>query len=131
MRTHQQDLARQIKALKRVGRAVIYADTASGKSMAERPELGRALDDLDSGDELVIAEWDRATRSMWDGLQIIKPAIDAGATLEVLDRGSIDLSTRSLENIDSDQVPLDATPETVRPPPLAPPHKGEGNALRP
>jgi hypothetical protein len=22
--------------------------------------------------DLVIAEWDRATRSMWDGLQIIK-----------------------------------------------------------
>jgi hypothetical protein len=27
---------------------------------------------------LVIAEWDRATRSMWDGLQIIKSVIDAG-----------------------------------------------------
>ncbi|MFZ1963587.1 MAG: hypothetical protein WAU78_09010 [Roseiarcus sp.] len=25
-----------------------------------------------TGDELVIVEWDRATRSMWDGLQIIK-----------------------------------------------------------
>jgi len=62
--THQQDLAGRIKALKRVGRAVIDADTASGKSMAGRPELARALDDLDSGDALVIAEWDRATRSM-------------------------------------------------------------------
>ena len=45
----------------------------------------RALDDLDSGDELVIAEWDRATRSMWDGLQIMKAAIDAGAGIQVLD----------------------------------------------
>jgi DNA invertase Pin-like site-specific DNA recombinase len=53
--THQQDLARQIKALKRVGRAVICADTASGKSMAGRPELTRTLDDLDSGDERAIA----------------------------------------------------------------------------
>ena len=70
MSTHQQNLARQIKALKRVGRAVIYADTATGKSMAGRPNYAR-LDDLDSGDELVIAEWDRATRSMWDGLGII------------------------------------------------------------
>ena len=87
MSPHKQDLARQIKALKRVGRAVIYADTVSGKSMARRPELTRALDDRDSGGELVIAEWDRATRSMWDGLQIIKPAIDAGATIDVLDRG--------------------------------------------
>ena len=91
--TQQQDLARQMKALKRLGCAAIYADKASGKSMAGRPELARALDDLDTGDELVIAEWDRATRSMWDGLQIIKTVIDAGATIKVLDRSYIDLTT--------------------------------------
>ena len=91
--TQQQDLARQTKALKRVGCAAIYADKASGKSMAGRPELARALDHLDTGDELVIAEWDRATRSMWDGLQIIKTVIDAGASIKVLDRSYIDLTT--------------------------------------
>ena len=91
--TQQQDLARQTKALKRLGCAVIYSDKASGKSMAGRPELARALDDLDTGDELVIAEWDRATRSMWDGLQIIKAVIDAGASIKVLDRSYIDLET--------------------------------------
>ena len=89
----RQDLARQIKALKRLGCDVIYSDKASGKSMAGRPELARALDDLDTGDELVIAEWDRATRSMWDGLRIIKAAIDAGAGIKVLDRSYIDLET--------------------------------------
>ena len=46
-----------------------------------------------TGDELVIAEWDRATRSMWDGLQIIKAVIDAGAAIKVLDRSYIDLAT--------------------------------------
>ena len=61
--------------------------------MAGRPELASALDDLDNGDELVIAEWDRATRSMWDGLQIIKAVIDAGAAIKVLDRSYIDLAT--------------------------------------
>jgi DNA invertase Pin-like site-specific DNA recombinase len=71
---------------------VIYSDTASGKSMAGRLQLARALDDLDTGDELVIAEWDRATRSMWDGLQIIKTVI-AGASIKVLDRSYIDLAT--------------------------------------
>jgi DNA invertase Pin-like site-specific DNA recombinase len=91
--TQQQDLARQTKALERLGCAVVYADKASGKSMAGRPELARALDDLDTGDELVIAEWDRATRSMWDGLQIIKAVIDAGASIKVLDRSYIDLET--------------------------------------
>ncbi len=93
-RQHQeQDLARQTKVLKRLGCAVIYADKASGKSMAGRPELALAHDDLDTGDELEIAEWDRATRSMWDGLQIIKAVIDAGASIKVLDRSYIDLET--------------------------------------
>ena len=35
----------------------------------------------------------RATRSMWDGLQIIKHVIDAGASIKVLDRSYIDLTT--------------------------------------
>jgi DNA invertase Pin-like site-specific DNA recombinase len=91
--TQQQDLARQSKALKRAGCARVYSDTASGKTLAGRPELAAALDDLDSGDELVIAEWDRATRSMWDGLKIIKAVIDAGAAIKVLDRNYIDLTT--------------------------------------
>ena len=91
--TQQQDLARQTKALKRLGCAPIYSDKASGKSMAGRPELARALDDLDTGEEFVISEWDRATRSMWDGLQIIKAVIDAGAGIKVLDRPYIDLET--------------------------------------
>ncbi len=91
--TEQQDLARQTKALTRLGCAVIYSDKASGKSMAGRPELALALADLDEGDELVIAEWDRATRSMWDGLQIIKTVIDAGASIRVLDRSYIDLES--------------------------------------
>src|SRR5271170_2507522 len=91
--TQSQDLARQTKALKRVGCDPIYSDKASAKSMAGRPQLALALDDLDTGDELVIAEWDRATRSMWDGLQIIKAVIDAGASIKVLDRSYIDLTT--------------------------------------
>ena len=91
--TQSQDLARQTKALKRLGCDPIYSDKASGKSMAGRPQLALALDDLDTGDELVIAEWDRATRSMWDGLQIIKAVIDAGAAIKVLDRSYIDLTT--------------------------------------
>src|SRR5271156_1782447 len=91
--TQQQELPRQTKALKRIGCAPIYSDKASGKSMAGRSELVRALADLDTGDELVIAEWDRATRSMWDGLQIIKAVIDAGASIKVLDRSYIDLET--------------------------------------
>jgi DNA invertase Pin-like site-specific DNA recombinase len=91
--TQSQDLDRQAKALKRAGCDPIFSDKASGKSMAGRPALAEALAELDEGDELVIAEWDRATRSMWDGLQIIKAVIDAKASIKVLDRSYIDLAT--------------------------------------
>jgi DNA invertase Pin-like site-specific DNA recombinase len=84
--TEAQDLTRQLKALRRVPCDVVFSDKASGKSLAGRPALAEALDELDEGDELVIAEWDRATRSMWDGLQIIKAVIDAKASVKVLDR---------------------------------------------
>jgi DNA invertase Pin-like site-specific DNA recombinase len=70
--TQRQDLTRQTKALKGYRCDVIYSDKASGKSIVGRPKLARALEDLASRDEFVIAECDRATRSMWDGLQIIK-----------------------------------------------------------
>src|SRR5271154_6761017 len=91
--TEAQDLTRQLKALRRVPCDVVFSDKASGKSLAGRPALAEALDELDEGDELVIAEWDRATRSMWDGLQIIKAVIDAGASIKVIDRSYIDLTT--------------------------------------
>ena len=93
MSTQSQDLARHVKALKRAGCVHVYSDTASGKTLEGRPELAAALGELDHGDELVIAQWDRATRSMWDGLQIIKAVIDAGAVIKVLDRNYIDLTT--------------------------------------
>jgi DNA invertase Pin-like site-specific DNA recombinase len=91
--TKAQELERQIRALKAERCDEIFKDTASGKSLAGRPQLRKALDSLAPGDELVIAEWDRATRSMWDGLQILKEIIDAEATIRVLDRAYIDLTS--------------------------------------
>jgi DNA invertase Pin-like site-specific DNA recombinase len=91
--TKAQELERQIRALKADRCDDIFKDTASGKSLAGRPQLRKALDSLAPGDELVIAEWDRATRSMWDGLQILKEIIDTGATIRVLDRAYIDLTS--------------------------------------
>ena len=40
-----------------------------------------------------MAEWDRATQSLWDGLRIVKRVLDAGATIRVLDFPSLDLTT--------------------------------------
>jgi DNA invertase Pin-like site-specific DNA recombinase len=91
--TAQQDLTRQVRALKAARCGEIFTDSASGKSRAGRPNLDRAIARLTQGDELVLAEWDRCTRSMWDGLQIVKEVLEAGATIRVLDFPSLDLST--------------------------------------
>jgi DNA invertase Pin-like site-specific DNA recombinase len=82
-----------VRALKTERCAEIYTDTASGKSRVGRQNLAAALAGLVPGDVLVLAEWDRCTRSMWDGLQIVKEVIDAGASIRVLDFPSLDLGT--------------------------------------
>lgn len=87
--TAGQDLARQIRALKTERCTTIFTDTATGKSLERRPELGKAIATLAPGDILMLAEWDRATRSMWDGLHIVKQVLDAGATIRVLDFPSL------------------------------------------
>lgn len=56
--------------------------------MKGRPELDKAIDDV-----LVVAEWDRATRSMQDGIAIINRLADKGALIKVLDRPYLDLTT--------------------------------------
>ena len=91
--TAQQDLTRQRRALKAARCDDVFEDVASGKSMKGRPELDRLLTMLAPGDCLVIAEWDRATRSMFDGMTILQKVIEAGAAIKVLDFSSLDLTT--------------------------------------
>jgi hypothetical protein len=80
-----QNLDRQIAALRAEGCNEIYREKVSGKSVRNRPELEKAIDHLGTGDTLVVAEWNRATRSMIDGIDIIKRINDRGSLLKVLD----------------------------------------------
>jgi DNA invertase Pin-like site-specific DNA recombinase len=93
--TVQQNLDRQLGALRANGCLPhhIYSDKASGKSTANRPALERAINRLGTGDILLVAEWDRATRSMIDGISIIQRIDARGAFLKVLDRPHIDLTS--------------------------------------
>ena len=45
------------------------------------------------GDVLVVAEWDRATRSMFDGISLIERIAKRGALIKVLDKPHLDLTT--------------------------------------
>jgi DNA invertase Pin-like site-specific DNA recombinase len=88
-----QNLDRQIAALRAEAVDQIFREKASGKSTKGRPQLERAIDELGTGDTLVLAEWDRCTRSMLDGVAIIERINGRGALLKVLDRSHLDLTT--------------------------------------
>jgi DNA invertase Pin-like site-specific DNA recombinase len=89
----QQNLDRQLGALRALRCDKVFAEKASGKSLKGRPQLERAIDALGTGDVLVLAEWDRATRSMMDGIAIMERVHRRGAFVKVLDKPHLDLTT--------------------------------------
>jgi DNA invertase Pin-like site-specific DNA recombinase len=91
--TLQQSLDRQIAALRSEGCDHIFREKASGKDVLNRPQLEKAIDALPKGGVLVVAEWDRATRSMLDGVTIIERIHARGAFIKVLDKSHLDLTT--------------------------------------
>jgi DNA invertase Pin-like site-specific DNA recombinase len=92
--TIHQSLDRQLGALRAAGCTIIFAEKASGRDVSGRPKLAKAIDALGTGDVLVLAEWDRATRSMADGIAIMQRVSARGAAIKVLDKPHLDLSTR-------------------------------------
>jgi DNA invertase Pin-like site-specific DNA recombinase len=58
-----QNLDRQIAALRAENCDKIFREKASGKDIKNRPALAKAIDALPTKGVLVLAEWDRATRS--------------------------------------------------------------------
>jgi DNA invertase Pin-like site-specific DNA recombinase len=62
--------------------------------MKNRPELEKAIDELGTGDILVLAEWDRCTRSMLDGIAIMQRIAARDAMVKVLDKSYLDLTSR-------------------------------------
>jgi Resolvase, N terminal domain len=57
--------------------------------------LAKAIDALPTKGVLVLAEWDRATRSLMDGIQIMERVHKRGAFIKVLDRSGLDLTAPS------------------------------------
>ncbi len=88
-----QHLDRQIAALRSEQCTKIFREKASAKDIKNRPQLEKDIDQLGKGDVLVLAEWDRATRSMLDGIAIVERVHARGALIKVLDRSYLDLTT--------------------------------------
>jgi DNA invertase Pin-like site-specific DNA recombinase len=77
----------------------VYREKRSGREGVKRLELEKAIGALGPGDVLVFAEWDRATRSMLDGIRIIERVAARGATFKALDRQWLDLTAPLGEGI--------------------------------
>ena len=84
--TSDQDPALQTDALAGAGCARTFTDQASG-TLAERPELTRALDHLRAGDTLVVWRLDRLGRSLRHLVETIATLEDRGVGFRSLQEG--------------------------------------------
>ena len=88
-----QNLARQIKALKVARCEKIFEEKQSGKSTQNRPELQAAIAYVRQGDTLVVASLDRLSRNYDDASDIIKQIRDKQVRMEVLDAPFLSMQT--------------------------------------
>ena len=87
----QQDTRAQAKELKRAGCKRIFEESASGGRW-DRPELHRALDQLQEGDVLIVWKLDRLSRSLKDLLHILEKIAESKAGFRSLTE-AIDTTT--------------------------------------
>lgn len=78
-----QDTARQLEALHKIGLDKLFEDKASGKD-THRPELKKALEHLREGDTLVIHSLDRLARNLADLLKLVEELTARGITVRFL-----------------------------------------------
>lgn len=88
--TKDQNLARQIKALKKAGCEKIYEEKVSGKSINNREQLNELLGLIREDDTVVVISLDRLGRNNADLTKIISKIDAKGAMLQVLDLPSFD-----------------------------------------
>lgn len=81
-------LEAQEQLLKAFGAEKIYVDAYTG-TKAERPEFSKLLQELKASDTLVVTKVDRLTRSLIQGLEIVKELKDRGVTINILNFGVI------------------------------------------
>jgi len=90
--TKDQNLDLQLDALKNAGCEKIYTEVASG-AKTDRPELQKLLENLRSGDSLIIWKLDRLGRSLKHLIDIITQLSDRGVGFKSIQDSFIDTTT--------------------------------------
>ena len=85
--TDQQDHERQVLALEQAGCERIYGDKITGTSdLTSRPELQKCLEEMVSGDVLVISELSRLHRSFLGMVNEVSNLLERGIHIKTLDK---------------------------------------------
>lgn len=82
-------LEAQTIALKAAGATEIVSDAFTG-TKADRPNFSKLINELKSGDKLIVTKLDRFARSMIEGSRIVSELIDKGVTVHILNIGIMD-----------------------------------------
>ena len=90
--TIDQNLDRQLDALKSSGAEKIFTEKVTGKK-ADRPELLRMIDQLREGDTVLISELTRLSRSTKDLFAIVEQVQAKGADIRSLKEAWLDTTT--------------------------------------
>lgn len=89
--TKGQDLTVQLSKLSEHGVDRVYSEKLSGKNK-NRPELEKMIEQLRTGDTVVITKIDRLARNMRDFQNIVHELTERGVTLKIMDQ-NIDTSS--------------------------------------
>ena len=95
--TDMQDQERQIIALKTAGARIVRGDKITGTSdFNQRPELTRCLDEMQSGDLLILSELSRLSRSFLGMVNEVSKLLERGIHIKTLD-GRLDTTAMPKE----------------------------------
>ena len=93
----QQDQTRQILALKKAGATIIRGDKITGKSdFSQRTELSKTLNEMKSGDTLILSELSRLHRSFIGMVNEVSNLLERGIHIKTLD-GRLDTTAMPKE----------------------------------
>jgi len=90
--TVEQNLDRQLDAMKENGAEKIFKEKVTGKK-SDRPELLRMIDQLRDGDVVIISELTRLSRSTKDLFTIVEQIQERGANIKSLKETWLDTTT--------------------------------------
>ena len=90
--TEEQNLDRQLDSLKEAGCEKIFREKITG-TKKERPELDKLMEQLRSGDLIIISDLTRLSRSVKDLFSLVDQIEKKGANIKSLKESWMDTST--------------------------------------